>query len=790
MNNNVSHRISAVRQPGDGFNSSAQSAPLRLGDKMAQTREFMRLRMNPTFPSRIASGRLCAAFLFSLVAVVQPLRAGTSCSVPGTYADLQSALNNPNCSDIVLAAGTYYGSFTISRSVTIIGAGASTTVLDAQNNGIALNIDATASGSAWNTNVYLEGVTIQNGYAGENSRGEELPGGIVDENSGSLTIVNSVITRNRGGVFFLSTGNLTIADSTVSSNTWVADGNITTYGNFNLIRSTVTGNDSRMGVLLLNCGGDVWSSSNIIQSTLEGNKTLAIDVMCGDVFISSNTIANNSAGLNNYSDAGYYGGDITLKGNIFANNGRLNCFWADVDHRPVDAGSNFSDDGSCRMTIADPKLGPLQNNGGPTMTMLPQPGSPVIGKGDCTDATNNPLAVDQRYGVRPTSGCDAGAIDTHASTYGSPDALWWRLNESSGNTAYDSSPHSLDGTVYSKGGPPQWSFGGAPTLLANTRGIYSGAYNTFVSTYYPATTATDNIAMTAWVNCGGCVSSTNDMLLFYIGVFPSTGYGLSVRHSDGHVLLYLGGLVNPELDFGWAMPANGSWIHLAVVRSSGVWRLYVNGKATGASFNNAPIAPNYFFPVAYTMLGADTTGSHHFGGFIGEFRVYNRALPAGELHQLATGALAGTPALPAAPAAGMYRIQNLKSGLVLGVAGASMSQAANIVQWNSNVSPDQKWTLTPAGDGAYTITDVNSGMVIGVAGASLNQGTTLIQWPLNGSTDQQWRFRQIGPNFMITNVKSGLQLDIQSGSIAPGAQAFQWAANDGFSQHWALIPVQ
>ena len=58
--------------------------------------------------------------------------------------------------------------------------------------------------------------------------------------------------------------------------------------------------------------------------------------------------------------------------------------------------------------------------------------------------------------------------------------------------------------------------------------------------------------------------------------------------------------------------------------------------------------------------------------------------------------------------------------------------------WTSNVSPDQKWTLTPVGDGACTITGVNSGMVIEVAGASLTQGTTLMPWPLNGSTDQQW----------------------------------------------------
>jgi len=396
--------------------------------------------------------------------------------------------------------------------------------------------------------------------------------------------------------------------------------------------------------------------------------------------------------------------------------------------------------------------------------------------------------VDQRSRVRPTSGCDAGAVQTNASTYASPDALWWRLNESSGSSAYDSSPHGLNGTVKSAGGPPQWSFGGAPTLLASTHGIYAGAW-TYVSTKDPATTATDNVTMTAWVNCGGVFS--NDMVPFYIGAFPWTGYGLMVRQSNRHVLLYLSGPGSREFDFGWAMPTDSSWIHLALVRSSGVWRLYVNGQATGNTFNNAPVAPNSTSCYGdYTSLGADTTGGHNFEGSIDEFRVYNRALAAGEIYQLATATLAGRPVMPAAPATGTYRIQNLNSGLVLGVANASTSQGANIVQWNSNGSSDQKWTLAPAGNGAYNIIDVKSGMAIGVASASLDAGTTLIQWPLNGSTDQQWRFRQIGLNFVITDVKSGLHLDIQGGSTALGAQAFQWPANSSFSQQWALLPPQ
>src|SRR5882762_5654536 len=47
----------------------------------------------------------------------------------------------------------------------------------------------------------------------------------------------------------------------------------------------------------------------------------------------------------------------------------------------------------------DPKLSPLANNGGPTMTHAPKPGSPALDAGDNTAANNAGLSTDQRGGV-------------------------------------------------------------------------------------------------------------------------------------------------------------------------------------------------------------------------------------------------------------------------------------------------------------------------------------------------------------------------------------------------------
>lgn len=65
----------------------------------------------------------------------------------------------------------------------------------------------------------------------------------------------------------------------------------------------------------------------------------------------------------------------------------------------------FSD---CPGTTADPELGPLQQNGGPTATIALLPGSAAIGLGPATGCS----AADQRGVARPQgSRCDAGAFE-------------------------------------------------------------------------------------------------------------------------------------------------------------------------------------------------------------------------------------------------------------------------------------------------------------------------------------------------------------------------------------------
>ncbi|MBH1964361.1 MAG: IPTL-CTERM sorting domain-containing protein [Comamonadaceae bacterium] len=66
------------------------------------------------------------------------------------------------------------------------------------------------------------------------------------------------------------------------------------------------------------------------------------------------------------------------------------------------SGSNLICSGT--QISSDPGLGPLQNNGGPTLTRMPPEGSSALGQGATCPAT------DQRGAARPPNGCDLGAV--------------------------------------------------------------------------------------------------------------------------------------------------------------------------------------------------------------------------------------------------------------------------------------------------------------------------------------------------------------------------------------------
>lgn len=105
---------------------------------------------------------------------------------------------------------------------------------------------------------------------------------------------------------------------------------------------------------------------------------------------------------------------MTVSASILANSpSGDNCVGLEITSQ----GSNISDDASCKLAAAgdlpdtEPLLGPLQDNGGLTLTHLPQPGSPAIDAAACL------TSADQRAISRPQgSACDIGSVELRFTT--------------------------------------------------------------------------------------------------------------------------------------------------------------------------------------------------------------------------------------------------------------------------------------------------------------------------------------------------------------------------------------
>jgi predicted outer membrane repeat protein len=330
---------------------------------------------------------------------------------------------------IMVAAATYKENLTIGLSLTVIGSGASTTIIDGRGVGTVVTSPSTSA------NVKLSNVTIRNGVA--------LSGGGI-YNSGELTINNSILSRNSangdpalGGGIYNNSGRVTINNSIFSGNTasnglcnslqrLCAGGGIyNQFGTLAINNSTLNGNSSANGGGILGEGGAL----TITNSTFSGNSATkfsggAIEMGVfnsrGTLTISNSTLSGNVVGGGTGGAIASSSGTVTLQNSIVANTpSGTNCLGT-----MTSKGHNLSSDGSCNfngpgdLNNTDPMLGPLQSNGGPTQTMALPSGSPAIDAGNpngCTDARGRLLKTDQRGMPRPdkenTGGCDMGAYE-------------------------------------------------------------------------------------------------------------------------------------------------------------------------------------------------------------------------------------------------------------------------------------------------------------------------------------------------------------------------------------------
>ena len=138
----------------------------------------------------------------------------------------------------------------------------------------------------------------------------------------------------------------------------------------------------------------------------------------------------------------------------------------------------------------------------------------------------------------------------------------------------------------------------------------------------------------------------------------------------------------------------------------------------------------------------------------------------------------------------VFHIQNVNSGLLLGVDHMSTQDGAQVVQFHDNGTADHLWRLVPAGGGQYKIQNINSGLLLGVANMSTQDSAPAVQFHDNGTPDHLWNLIDTGGGqFQLRNANSGLLLGVSNMSTQDSAPVVQFHDNGTADHLWRLEPA-
>jgi outer membrane protein assembly factor BamB len=354
-----------------------------------------------------------------------------------------------------VAAGTYHEhGLHLSETMNLVGAGALTTIIDGDASGHVLVV----SSAPFQRNT-ISGFTIRNGAPA----GSDAGGGIYISQSHIVTINDCAITNNTrdasdglgGGGICNDGGALYMNRCTVSGNTASAQGG-------GIFTQKTFGGDSGL-VELTDCtisensvtdsagqGGGIWNSgtltikrccissnhscrgsgiytmpaaaATLTNCTISGNTGIGVGggirnwgiMSCYSVTMSENRGSIGGGFSNDGAPARLYFKNCIVAGNTATsagNNGYDTNSGAGIES----GGNNIDSENSCYFNKptdqinANPLLGPLQNNGGPTSTHAIRVGSPPYNQGTSVGA---PPETDQRGVTRPQAGgYDIGAFE-------------------------------------------------------------------------------------------------------------------------------------------------------------------------------------------------------------------------------------------------------------------------------------------------------------------------------------------------------------------------------------------
>jgi hypothetical protein len=378
-----------------------------------------------------------------------------ACTIPsGSYPTIQSAVNDNNCLVIQLGAQSFNENVVINRSVAVNGTTSSTTIINGQNlervfrvgSGAVVTITSltvtNGRGGILNQGtVYLENIIIRQNFA---------PVGAGIFNTGTATIISTTITQNEtqgqeerlaGGIY--NNGQMYIEQSLIHDNMSDSLGGgllNNETGNLSILNSVIAENWAGHGGGIFNIGAITITNSTIISNTAGNTEGGGMAQYSGWLVMTNVTLSGNTAGTSGGAIAIFGFGQlrhlshITIHNNFAQSGGALFLSQPDVQlvnsiiglnpnaanncvGTVVSLGSNLDGGTSCGLSQSSdisgllPFLHPL-TTGGWQYTHPPASSSPAV---DAAAPSSCP-ATDQRGFPRPFDGngngearCDIGA---------------------------------------------------------------------------------------------------------------------------------------------------------------------------------------------------------------------------------------------------------------------------------------------------------------------------------------------------------------------------------------------
>jgi fibronectin type 3 domain-containing protein len=312
-----------------------------------------------------------------------------------------------------------------------------------------------------------------------------------------------------------------------------------------------------------------------------------------------------------------------------------------------------------------------------------------------------------------------------------------KFDESSGASAADATGNGWTGSLV-----------GGATWVA---GYSNNALNLSGSSQYVALPAgivsnLNDFTISAWVKPASLDTWAR---VFDFGSGTPTSMMLTVKNgTNGKPRFAIKISNSAEQQIEAANPlATGTWTHIAVTLSGSTGTLYINGVASGTN-TAMSFKPSGMGSTTQDYLGKSQYNDPYFNGSIDDFRIYTRALSAGEISLLAAGPL---PAPQNVGATSGNQQIGLSWDAVSGATGYTIQRAS------SNGGP---YTLIAAGVTATSYID--SGLDDGatwyyIIAAQGLQGTGVASAPTSATTYtavENWRLTHFG-----TTANSGTAAD-------------------------------